>query len=180
MIERFRPLKSRRQIIHRLPWNWRRICSWSSCKQPRFPVHVPRADVAIKVLNGVTRFRLGILEVRLSFVHSNKNAIIVLPQLLSMAAIHRSSSSPLPALAASTIPLLAGFQPLVQDLLSAKYRGAPGPSVDKYRPSTALSLLLSSTVLWLLCLPVCPNLINRGFHLLSHLLARGHILFFAD
>ena len=103
MIERFRPLKSRRQIIHRLPWNWRRICSWSSCKHPRFPMNVPRADVAIKVLNGVTRFRLGILEARLSFVHSNKNAIIVLPQLLSMAAIHHSFSSPLPALAASSL-----------------------------------------------------------------------------
>ena len=61
MIERFRPLKSSRQIIHRLPWNWRRIRLLSSCKHPRFPVRVPRADVAIKALNGVTRFCLGIL-----------------------------------------------------------------------------------------------------------------------
>jgi len=40
-----------------------------------------------------------------------------------MAAIHHSFPSPLSALAASTIPLLAGLRPLVQDLLSAKYRG---------------------------------------------------------
>ena len=31
-------------------------------KHPRFPVSVPRAEVAIKVLNGVTRLRLGIMR----------------------------------------------------------------------------------------------------------------------
>ena len=57
---RLLPLNSSRQIIQRVPWKCRRMCCCSSCRQPRLPVSVPRADVDTMELNGVTRFCLGI------------------------------------------------------------------------------------------------------------------------
>src|SRR5207248_2326989 len=57
---RCRPLNSSTQMIQRLTANARRIRCCASCRQPRLPMSVPRAGVAISSPNGVTRFWSGI------------------------------------------------------------------------------------------------------------------------